>query len=362
MPHCLRWALQAVSCANCLARDKPGSNKLARIAIITITTSSSISVKPIDREARWIWQGCLKLPLAHLRGRSGDSWSPAFRTQCPGDEPPPLRKMESGAVKRCRLCWKDRSGMEKKPGWGMAWGHRSPRVVPPAGLAWIGGRSPVGIPWRKTPLAFPSIARSQFIGYAGGCPGSSAGRYYLVGYQTSHWRKRLLCVDRKKARSTCPHAASGWQPGSMAAAWSKACYWEQWINIPTLVRLQVRNPQGSQFLRNNCAPNHRDHSGRSGLSRRPRAPKIPDRATDGGGAPFLSEPWPGTPAWLAIQAHVGLEHSSPAKTDYKTDPKRSLEKKVVSAYHQVNLTIIHVNWHMIFSILKKCFISFEPKW
>src|SRR5689334_16081023 len=45
-PHCFKLLMQAMLRARSLARESAGSSRLARIAMIAITTSSSISVNP----------------------------------------------------------------------------------------------------------------------------------------------------------------------------------------------------------------------------------------------------------------------------------------------------------------------------
>src|SRR5438876_7973960 len=50
-PHCFELERHVAACAFPFAFAKAGSNSAARIAIIAITTSSSISVKP-DRQAQ----------------------------------------------------------------------------------------------------------------------------------------------------------------------------------------------------------------------------------------------------------------------------------------------------------------------
>ena len=52
MVSCLVLFMQLIPCALSLARLNVGSNKAAKIAIIAITTSSSIRVKP-GRLIRW---------------------------------------------------------------------------------------------------------------------------------------------------------------------------------------------------------------------------------------------------------------------------------------------------------------------
>ena len=49
MPHWRKLLLQVVEYVPFFAFDNAGSNRLARIAMIAITTRSSISVKPVNR-------------------------------------------------------------------------------------------------------------------------------------------------------------------------------------------------------------------------------------------------------------------------------------------------------------------------
>src|SRR5579859_6963345 len=45
-PHCLRFDTHTIRCALIFAADRAGSNNAAKIAMMAITTSNSISVKP----------------------------------------------------------------------------------------------------------------------------------------------------------------------------------------------------------------------------------------------------------------------------------------------------------------------------
>ena len=55
MVSCLELFMQEIICALILARLKAGNSMAARIAIMAITTSSSISVNPplVKGEAKW---------------------------------------------------------------------------------------------------------------------------------------------------------------------------------------------------------------------------------------------------------------------------------------------------------------------
>src|SRR5262245_10216296 len=50
-PNCLRLLMHAVRCAFSLALDNAGSNMAARIAMMAMTTSSSINVNPPARSS-----------------------------------------------------------------------------------------------------------------------------------------------------------------------------------------------------------------------------------------------------------------------------------------------------------------------
>src|SRR5216117_3044984 len=57
IPNCFRLLLQATDCALAFARDNAGNNTAARIAMMAMTTRSSIRVKADGREIC----GCLPL-------------------------------------------------------------------------------------------------------------------------------------------------------------------------------------------------------------------------------------------------------------------------------------------------------------
>src|SRR5690348_9662087 len=62
-PHCLRFDMHWMVCARCLAADKAGNNKAARMAMMAITTSNSISVKPDGNCERLFDLDCFKLGI-----------------------------------------------------------------------------------------------------------------------------------------------------------------------------------------------------------------------------------------------------------------------------------------------------------
>ena len=52
MPTCFKLLVQLMRCARAFARAKAGNNKLARMAMMAITTNNSMSVKAVNFDLR----------------------------------------------------------------------------------------------------------------------------------------------------------------------------------------------------------------------------------------------------------------------------------------------------------------------
>src|SRR5439155_22322793 len=90
-PHCLRLLAHCALRALALARDNAGSNIDAKMAIIAITTSNSINVKPRPGRRRGEENSALigsaaVRPRATLAAAPASNTSPPFRDHCPASK------------------------------------------------------------------------------------------------------------------------------------------------------------------------------------------------------------------------------------------------------------------------------------